>query len=237
MTQLYIRPFIYKLADMNRQTGERPPKDATGPGDPAQITDKRRLRGTRTREIVLRHAVDLASLDGLDSVSFGQLASASGHSKAGIQVLFRSKEALQLAVIAYAGRMFRDSVTDPAQAAAPGVARLQALLSLWREYATAPLFAGGCFWVANRACFDSRPGPVRDALARDQRAWLGLISGQFCAAITAGQIPELDAELAAFQTDALLSAANTALRMGDDKAMDKAFRITGQILAPPKARS
>lgn len=237
MAHLYGRPFVYRLSAMTRQPEERPPTDATSPGDPGQITDKRLLRGTRTRESVLRHAVDLASLDGLDGVSFGQLASASGHSKAGIQVLFRSKEALQLAVIEYARRMFRDAVTDPAQAAAPGVARLQALLSLWREYATAPLFAGGCFWVANRAYFDSRPGPVRDALAQDQRSWLGLIAGQFRAAITAREIPELDAELAAFQVDALLSAANTALRMGDDKAMNKACRIADQMLTPPKARS
>jgi AcrR family transcriptional regulator len=221
---------------MAAQTGERPHKDAAGPGDPGQITDRRLLKGTRTRESILRHAVDIASLDGLDGVSFGHLASASGHSKAGIQVLFKSKEALQLAVIEYARRMFRDAVTDPAQAAAPGAARLQALLSLWCEYATAPLFAGGCFWVANRAYFDSRPGPVRDALARDQRSWLALIATQFRAAITARQIAELDAELAAFQVDALLSAANTALRMGDDKAMDKARRITDQMLAPPKAR-
>lgn len=219
---------------MTRQTRERPPIGITGRGEPGQVTDKRLLRGARTREAILRRAVDLASLDGLDSVSFGQLASASGHSKAGIQVLFGSKESLQLATVEYARRMFRDAVTDPARAAAPGVARLRALLRLWREYATAPLFAGGCFWVANRAVFDSRPGPVRDALARDQRSWLELIAGQFRAAVTAGQIPELDPELAAFQVDALLSAANTALRMGDDKAMDKAFSITARLLAPRK---
>lgn len=145
-------------------------------------------------------------------------------------MLFKSKEALQLSVIEYARQMFRDAVTGPARSAPPGAARLQALLGLWREYASAPLFAGGCFWVANRAYFDSKPGPVRDALARDQRSWLGFIAEQFRVAVDAGEIAGLDAELAAFQVDALLSAANTALRMGDAGAMDKACRIASGML-------
>jgi AcrR family transcriptional regulator len=192
--------------------------------------DRRLLRGARTREAVLRFAVDLASLDGLDKVSFGQLAADTGLSKSGIQALFRSKETLQLAVIGYARQMFSDAVISPAQSAPPGTARLWALLGRWREYATTPLFAGGCFWVANRAYFDSKPGPVRDELLQDQQSWLEALADELASAVAAGEIVELDVKLAAFEIDALLSAANTALRMGDDDAMDKASRIVEAML-------
>jgi AcrR family transcriptional regulator len=204
-------------------------------GERGAITDKRLLRGARTREAVLRYAVDLASLDGLDQISFGQLAADAGLSKSGIQTLFRSKEALQLAVIEYARQMFTNAVIRPALSAPPGVARLRALLERWLEYATAPLFAGGCFWVANRAYFDSKPGPVRDVLLRDQQSWLDTIAGELANAVAAGEIAGLDVKLAAFEIDALLSAANTAVRMGDDVAINKVLQIVDGMLTPVSA--
>jgi len=94
------------------------------------------------------------------------------------------------------------------------------------------LFAGGCFWVANRAYFDSKPGVVRDELLRDQQSWLDVIAGELAKAIAAGEIAGLDVKLASFGIDALLSAANTALRMGDDNAVDKACRIVEAMLTP-----
>ncbi|WP_406271866.1 hypothetical protein OH799_31575 [Nocardia sp. NBC_00881] len=39
----------------------------------AEVTDKRLLRGAKTRAAVLRQAVDIASLDGLARLSFGRL--------------------------------------------------------------------------------------------------------------------------------------------------------------------
>lgn len=210
-------------------------RGAADPGGHQETVDKRLLRGARTREAVLRYAVNIASLDGLDQVSFGQLAADAGLSKSGIQALFRSKETLQLAVMERARQMFSDAVIAPAQSAPPGVARLQALLGRWREYATAPLFAGGCFWVANRAYFDSKPGPVRNELARDQRSWQEVLAGELANAVAAGEVAPLDVKLAAFQIDALLSAANTALRMGDDDAMDKAGQLIDAMLASPSA--
>ncbi len=206
------------MADLDEQEGTR---------------DKRLLRGARTREVVLRDAVDLASLEGLDNVSFGRLAADTGLSKSGIQALFRSKESLQLATIEYARQMFVDAVIRQAQSAPPGAARLRALLEHWRGYATIPLFAGGCFRVANLAQFDSRPGPIRDELLRDQRLWTEAIAGELRNAVAAGEIADLDVTLAAFEIDALLCAANTALRMGQEDAMDKVRRIVEGMLTPP----
>ncbi|MBF6224101.1 TetR/AcrR family transcriptional regulator [Nocardia abscessus] len=198
----------------------------------AEITDKRLLRGARTRATVLRQAVDIASLDGLEGLSFGRLAADTGLSKAGIQTLFRTKEALQLAAVDYARDRFVAAVVEPARSEPHGVARLRALIEHWMVYAETPLFTGGCFRVATMAEYDSKPGPIRDALFRDQRDWVRLLARELRAAAAAGEIAELDADLAAFQIDAVLCATNTALRLGDPEAADRARRIVEGFLAP-----
>jgi AcrR family transcriptional regulator len=201
------------------------------PGERAAITDKRLLRGAQTRQAVLRRAVDIASLGGLGGMSFGRLAADTGLSKAGVQALFRTKQDLQLATIEHARELFIAAVIQPARSAPRGVARLRALIESWIGYAETPLFAGGCLRAANLAEWDSRPGPVRDALFREQREWTGFIAGELRHAVDAGEIADLDAELAAFQVDAVLCAANTALRLGDDDAVAKVRRVVEGFLA------
>jgi AcrR family transcriptional regulator len=213
-------------------TGSRVPLSPEG--IQPEITDKRLLRGAQTRKTVLRRAVDIASLEGLGGVSFGRLAVDTGLSKAGIQTLFKTKETLQLAAVEFAREMFIGAVIRPARAAPAGVARLCALLDHWAVYAETPLFAGGCFRVANLAEFDSRPGPVHDALFHDQREWREVIATELRQAVDRGDVAELDVELTVFQIDALLCAANTALQSGDTEAVSKARRIIDGLLAAPR---
>ncbi|MET7302656.1 TetR/AcrR family transcriptional regulator [Embleya sp. NPDC005575] len=198
----------------------------------AEISDQRLLRGARARREIARHAVDVASLEGLGGLSIGRLAGDLGLSKSGIATLFGTKEKLQLAVVASAGEAFLDEVVRPSRAAPRGVARLRALAERWITYAETPLFAGGCFWAANLADFDSRPGPVRDALLRHHADWLALIAGELRYAVDAGEIAEADADLVAFQLDAVFTAANIALRFGDGEAGAKVRRVLDGFLAP-----
>jgi AcrR family transcriptional regulator len=207
---------------------------ALQPGPDAATTDRRLLRGARARRAIARHAVDVASLEGLNGLSFGRLAADLGLSKAGIQTLFRSKENLQLAAVASAGEQFSDAVARPVQAVAAGASRLRALIDHWIAYAETPLFAGGCFWAANLADFDSRPGLVHDALFRQHRDWLSLIAGELRQAADTGEIADLDPDLTAFQVDAVLMAANTALRLGDPEAAAKIHRVVGGFLMAPR---
>lgn len=201
--------------------------------EPAEITDKRLLRGARTRETVLRHAVDIVSLDGLAGLSFGRLAAESGLSKAGIQTLFKTKEALQLAAIDHARDLFVEAVIEPARTTPRGLPRLRALIEYWLAYIEAPLFTGGCFWMAALPEQDSRPGPVLDALLRDRHAWVRVLEHELRRAVTAREIAELDVELAAFQIDSVLCATNTALRVGDPAAIRRARRIVDGFLTAP----
>lgn len=195
--------------------------------------DRRLLRGAQSRRTIVRHAVDVASLDGLDGLSFGRLATDLGVSKGGIQTLFGTKENLQVAVVEAAREAFEEAVTRPARAQPAGVARLCVLVDRWIAYAEEPLFLGGCFWAANLPVFDSQPGPVRDTLARQQRAWRGLLAAELRHAADTGETAAFDADLVAFQIDAVLTATNIALRLGDDSAADTARRIINGFLAPP----
>ena len=199
----------------------------TYPGAGEATTDQRRLRGARSRQAIARHAVDVASVQGLDRLSLGRLATDIGLSKSGIQTLFGTKEALQLAAIAAAQEAFIDAVVRPASSAPHGAPRVRALVDHWIAYVEMPLFPGGCFWAANLPEFDSRPGPVRDALQRQRQDWVSLLAEETRSA----EIPDQDADLAAFQIDAVLTAANTSLRLGDSAAVDKARRVVDGLLA------
>jgi AcrR family transcriptional regulator len=54
-------------------------------------------KGARTRGDILRIAADIATVDGLDGLSIGRLATELGMSKSGLFAHFGSKESLQLA--------------------------------------------------------------------------------------------------------------------------------------------
>jgi AcrR family transcriptional regulator len=220
------------MSELAQQPGPdvdvRPPEPAD-----AVVSDGRLLRGAQARRTIARHAVDIASLEGLNGLSLGRLATDLGLSKSGVQTLFGTKEKLQLAAVECASEQFVDAVIRPTQDLPPGAARLRALVDRWIDYVEAPLFPGGCFWVATLPEFDSRPGQVRDALVRNQQDWRGLIASELRTAVGAGEIADLDADLAAFQIDAVLYAANTALRLGDTAVVDKVRRVLEGFLAPP----
>lgn len=134
-----------------------------------------------TRQHILDHAFNQALTDGLEGTSIGTLAARTGLSKSGLFAHFRSKQALQLAVIEEAVRRFTDLVVRPASTHAPGLPRLRALLQAHLAWTAGALGNGGCPFPGMIGEQDRRPGPVRDALARAQgqlRAVLARMVGQ-----------------------------------------------------------
>lgn len=185
---------------------------------PQEVIDGRRARGDETRRIVLAHAVDLASVEGLDGLSIGQLAEASGQSKSGVATLFGSKQALQLAVVEAAQAVFTREVVESVRARIPrGLDRVVALVTGWIEYSRGRVFAGGCFFSAASAEFDSKPGPVRDAVMAALDSW-----ESYLAASLAHAAPELpgmtDPAQIAFEATAVLATANTRSLLHDSDA-------------------
>lgn len=192
----------------------------------AQVqSDKRRLRGDESRRAVLAHAVATATIDGLDGLTIGRLAEASGLSKSGIATLFGSKEQLQLAAVATARDIFIERVVSPARERTPrGLARVCALVSDWLAYSRERVFPGGCFFAAASVEFDAKPGAVRDAIVAASTEWEDYLTASTEHAIAGGELPLLeDARQLAFEMVAVLEAANTrSLLHGSFEPYDRA---------------
>jgi AcrR family transcriptional regulator len=183
--------------------------------------DGRLERGRRTRSSILAAAVNVASVEGLEGLTIGRLASALGMSKSGLFAHFGSKEELQLATIGEARQMFVAAVVEPARAAERGLPRLRAVLEAWCRYMRGEVFAGGCFFDGARAEYDSRPpGPVRDAIAAQMRDWSAFLVDLVRSAQRAGDIdPEADPDQVAFELDAFGEAANVTYQLHRDPAV------------------
>lgn len=197
-------------------------------------TDGRRARGDASRRAVLTYATDLVSVEGLDGLSIGRLAEASGHSKSSIAGLFQSKEGLQLATIAAARTVFMAVVVEPAREEERGLTRLVSLMHHLIEYSRTRVFAGGCFFVAVSVEVDSKPGPVRDAVRAAMADWYGYVEAQVRAAADAGELA-LDAEgveLLAFQLPAIYEQSNSrSLLYGSERPYVLARRAMRALLA------
>ena len=184
----------------------------------------RHTAGERSRQTILETAAQLATVEGLEGLSIGRLADAVGMSKSGLYAHFRSKLELQLATIATASDVFRREVTEPGQAAPPGTARVLALCDAFLSHVERGVFPGGCFFVAAAAEMNVRPGPIRDHIGEWVAGWLQAIELAMREAQSQGEIaPNLEAAQLAFETNALLVAANLAFPLfGDPRILERA---------------
>ncbi|WP_395658970.1 TetR/AcrR family transcriptional regulator [Nocardioides sp.] len=190
-----------------------------------EATDGRIRRGDRTRREVLRVAVDVASVEGLDGLSIGRLATALGISKSGLIGHFGTKEELQLATIRAARAIFARSVIEPALRKPPGRAQVQALLDGWLEYSSDRRFPGGCFFARASHEHAARPGAVRDALAVVDEEWLGLLAESIRGAQAVGEVAaDVDAAQLAYELDAYLDSANLRSLLGRPGVYEQAAR-------------
>jgi AcrR family transcriptional regulator len=187
-------------------------------------TDGRVERGRQSRRVILDRAMDLASSEGLGSLSVRRLAAELDVSKSGVFAQFGSKEELQVATVRAAVDVFVARVVKPAMKTPAGLRRVWALYESWQRYVQEPVFSGGCFFISAAAEFDVRPGRVRDAIAAARRDWQRLYSSSIREAIHLGEAsPNADPEQLAFELDALARAgAQDALLYDDDAAYERA---------------
>ena len=179
--------------------------------------DGRRARGDASRRAVLATATQLASVEGLDGLSIGTLASATQRSKSSIATLFGDKQRLQLATIDAAAEVFRTHVVERARREPHGAARVAALLAAMLAYSRDRVFTGGCFFAAVSADLDSKPGPAADAVRTWMRQWYGYVDHQLRLAVQGGELdPATDIEQLGFELVALAEAANLRSLLTDD---------------------
>jgi AcrR family transcriptional regulator len=198
----------------------------------APPTDRRRLRGDRTRQAILSHSARLASAEGLEAVSLQRLATDLGISKSGLFAHFGSKEELQLATVEEASRVFTEEVLRPGLKAPAGLGRLWAMSNSFLSYLERGVFPGGCFFEAAVAEFDSRPGPVRDAVVERRGYWAKSLARAARDAQAAGEVRgDVDPEQLAWELNCLLVGANgTFVIDGDSVVFDRARRAIRERL-------
>ena len=187
-----------------------------------------RADGHRRRQAILREAVTLSTVDGLEGLSIGNLAKALAMSKSGLYAHFGSKEELQLATVDEAARIFRQEVIEPALRAPAGVGQLVAVCDAFVEHLRRRTFPGGCFFAGAVLEMGSRSGPVKEAVAAFQQGLVQQI-GEFAgAAIAGGELPVTeDPGQLAFEIMGVILATNAGFVLGGD---DGVLDVAGQVV-------
>ena len=157
-------------------------------------------KGERTRAAILDEALRLVSKAGLEGLTIGTLAEATGLSKSGLFAHFGSREDLLLGVLDHGQRQFTEVVLKPALQKPRGVPRLRAMFVNWLDWTESAELPGGCPMIGGATEFDDKPGQVREMLAGGQRAWIDTLKRAVQQAIEEGQLPgSTDPEQIAFE--------------------------------------
>src|SRR3954467_11077270 len=94
-------------------------------------------KGEQTRTAILDGALKIASRLGLEGLTIGSLADATGMSKSGLFAHFGSREDLQLAVLEHPAQLYGNKGFLPALKIEPALPRLRALFAQWLEWTLA----------------------------------------------------------------------------------------------------
>ncbi|MFC5727381.1 MULTISPECIES: TetR/AcrR family transcriptional regulator [Nocardioides] len=193
-------------------------------------------KGQQTKTAILDEAVRLASRVGFNALTIGQLAEATEMSKSGLFAHFKSKEALQLATLDRGREWFTGVVIRPTLASPRGIARVRTLFDRWLVWETETL-PGGCIFVTGSIEYDDQPGPMRDALVRNQRDWAEFIESVASAAVNEGDFrADLDLQQFAFSLQGLIYAYHHGTRLlRDPKSLEHTHRGLELLIDSAKA--
>lgn len=128
-------------------------------------------KGAATREAIVGKALEQAVSVGLEGLSLGPLADSLELSKSGLFAHFKSKEALQLAVMEEAIGRFRSRVVEPSLAEPRGRPRMEELIKRWFDWIEGEPGMRGCIFAVSAQEYDDRPGAIRDRLVASQLDW------------------------------------------------------------------
>lgn len=193
-------------------------------------------KGEETRQAILGRAFELASTWGLAGVSIGRLAETTGLSKSGLFAHFGSKEALDVAIVGEASRVFIETVVSPALRQPRGEPRVRALFEHWLRWSER---SGGCFFVAVTAELDDHEGPARTALEQTTKDWIDALATAARIAMTEGHFrKDLDPHQFAFQAHSVMLGAHMYARfLRDERALERTRRAIDDLITASRAPS
>jgi len=167
----------------------------------------------------------MVSNGGLEGLTIGTLADATGLSKSGLFAHFGSREELLLAVLGHGQEEFTRVVFNPAMDFPRGTPRLRAMFTNWLDWTESAELPGGCPMLGGATEFDDKPGPVRDMLAGGQRLWIETLKRGVRQAIEEGQLAaDTDPEQIAFEMFGIALVVHHHRRLlGYQKARSRAL--------------
>ncbi|WP_420969085.1 TetR/AcrR family transcriptional regulator [Bradyrhizobium sp. B120] len=188
-------------------------------------------KGQSTRQTIVDAALNQSIRLGLEGVSLGNLAEDVGLSKSGLFAHFKSKESLQLAVLAEAVERFMGLVVEPALKKPAGLSRVRALFENYLDWIAGEGESGGCPFVTFVQEFDDRPGAIRNLLVRSQREWRAGLSAAIRVAMEKKEIRRhADPEQVAFELIGAALAFQTSLKLlGERGCRARAVAAFGNI--------
>lgn len=194
-------------------------------------------KGQQTRASIVDAALSLASHKGLEGLSIGVLAEATGMSKSGVFAHFGSREELQISVIREYHARFEEEVFYPAIRAPQGLPRLIAMFDRWVRRVSLEIDSG-CIYISGAVEFDDRPGPVREALADMVCAWHTALFRAIVQACEAGHLrADADPQQMLFEMHGLILALHHDARFlrlpGTVERAERGFQHVLDRYAPP----
>jgi AcrR family transcriptional regulator len=139
------------------------------------------------------------------------VSEATGLEKGGVYNHFETKEALALEAFDYAaGVVYRRLETAVAAEELP-LAKLHAMVDVYRRLSEQPLVAGGCPLLNFAIEADDTSPPLRARVREAMDSWRALVSSMLRDAIAADQLPPLDVGSVA---DAVIATLEGGVMLG-----------------------
>ncbi|MCT9115763.1 TetR/AcrR family transcriptional regulator [Cupriavidus gilardii] len=171
-------------------------------------------KGQLTRSAIIAQAFDTATRIGFEQLSLAELAASTDMSKSGLYAHFKSKEALQQAVLELAIERFTAMVVQPALRQPRGVPRLRALFEGQLEWIGSTDSGGRCLFMALGQEYRDRPGVIRDMLVRALKDWNGIVVRVAADAIQDGSLgADEEPRQIAFEMAGIVMAFQQSLKM------------------------
>ncbi|WP_407333671.1 TetR/AcrR family transcriptional regulator [Enterovibrio sp. 27052020O] len=141
----------------------------------------------QTREQILSIAFEMASEEGLESLTIGELAKRVGMSKSGLFAHFNSRSNLQAAVVEYAGERFAERVIAPCRESSHVSieAKIRHMLDNWLTWNGS--FQGSCMFLDAWRESHADDDPMQKVLEATIKKWLHYLHIQFEKGIELGE--------------------------------------------------
>lgn len=181
-------------------------------------------KGRITKEHILNCAFELASKNGLESLTIGALAKECGMSKSGLFAHFNSKENLQVSVLEFSNLIFTQRVIAPARTLGDDdiEAKLKSLLTNWLGWNHS--FQGSCMFIDAWKDAATDVCAIQQALEKSIATWVYYLTIQVRKGIENQQFRhDLDAEQATFELYGLYLSANLFYSLQGQEVSQKHF--------------